>query len=47
MIHRIQQHVAVKYVHIHVITRDSEERVEYAAHINDAIFVNAAKKVWN
>ena len=40
MLHRIEQHVPVQHVHVHVIAGAGKERVQHRGQIDDAIFGN-------
>src|SRR6476659_9368840 len=42
VVHRIEKHFSIQHVHIHVITRNTEERVEDSTQISDPIFVNSS-----
>src|SRR5678816_156968 len=43
MVHRVEQHVAVQHVDVHVIPGAVEEGVEHAGQIGDAVFRHAAQ----
>src|SRR5262249_1195178 len=43
MIHRVDEHLAVEHVDVHVIARAPEERIEHRREVGDAILLDAAE----
>src|SRR5215203_4296332 len=43
MLHRVDKHLAIQHVYVHVKTSGSEKRVEHAAKIGYPIFANSSE----